>query len=189
MKESAIPEAGIVVAYDGTTVVDLPDRIPLDVLDTIQSGWQLPSGPLHEVLRGKKLVYVVHAINWVGQLPGAFYVYAAGRPQDMVQIKDVILDIMSKASKSTPTQQDVDLAVNTILTAELLDNQSMSALALQSSLDELYGLGWNFRRKMEKLYRQVTPADVSRVAKKYLSAEPAIYVTTSDKQLLEGKSK
>jgi predicted Zn-dependent peptidase len=88
-----------------------------------------------------------------------------------------------------PTQKKIDEAVNSILTAELLGSQSMSELSLGAALDELYGFGYDFRSKIESHYRKVTPADVSRVAEKYLSGGYVITVTTPKPELLEKGSK
>ena len=161
--------AGVIVAAPGMKVTNLADRLPLTVLDTIISGFGLPSGWLHRELRGKQLVYVVHAYNWAGMAPGAFMTYAACQPDKADTVVEIILRNLRKAADYTPTQKEVDRAVNTILTAELLGNQSMSELATGAALDELYGFGYDFRSRLEEHYRKITPADVARVAKKYLS--------------------
>ena len=160
--------AGVIVAAPGMKVTNLTDRLPLTVLDTIISGYRLPSGWLHRELRGKQLVYVVHAYNWSGMAPGAFMAYAACQPDKADSVVEILLRNLRKAADYTPTRDEVDRAVNTILTAELLENQSMSDLAMAAALDELYGFGYDFRSRLEEHYRKITPADVARVAKKYL---------------------
>jgi zinc protease len=182
--------AAVMVAMPGMTVENIQDRFPLDVLKTIISGWQLPDGWLHSELRGKKLVYVVHAMNWPGFAPGAFLVYAAGQPTGTAEVASIIHKNLRKASEYTPTKEEIARAVNTILTAELLGTQSMKSLAMTAALDELYGFGYDFRTKLEALYGKVTPADVARVAKKYLGGGYATYVSTAFPELLEaGKAK
>ena len=170
--------AAIMVAAPGMEVGDLEDRIPLDVLDAIISGWNLPSGWLHSELRGQQLVYVVHAYNWPGLAPGAFIVYAACQPPQADRVVEIIREKLDRAASYEPAQKEIDQAVNTILTAELLETQSTSALALSAALDELYGLGYDFRGQMEQLYRKVTPADVKRVGAKYLGRGYVVTVTT-----------
>ncbi|HUT01630.1 MAG TPA: pitrilysin family protein, partial [Phycisphaerae bacterium] len=174
--------AGIIVAAPGMTVDNLEDRFAVDVLDTIISGYRMPGGWLHKELRGKQLVYVVHAYNWMGLAPGAFVVSAAGQPEKAHEIVRIIRANLRKAANYTPTQQEVDRAVNTILTAELLGNQSMSALAMSAALDELYGFGHDFRGKLEAYYGKVTPAEVARVAGKYLAGGLVTVVTTPKPQ-------
>jgi predicted Zn-dependent peptidase len=60
----------------------------------------------------------------------------------------------------------------------LLENQSVASLALSAALDEMYGFGYDYRRRMEARYRAIQPADVQRVARKYLSVEPMVVLTS-----------
>ena len=170
--------AAIMVAAPGMKIDQLEDRIPIDVLDTIISGWNLPGGWLHNDLRGRQLVYVVHAYNFPGLAPGAFMVYAACQPPQAEQVAATICAKLDEAAMYEPTQQEIDRAVNTILTGELLENQEVAAIALSAALDELYGLGYDFRQQMEQRYRQVTPADVKRVAERYLGHGYVVTVTS-----------
>lgn len=176
--------AGIVLAVRGMKIKD-EDRYPITVLDTIISGYHLPSGWLHDELRGKELVYVVHAYNWPGAdvEAGAFMVEAACQPEKVPEVVRIIEKNLRKATTYKPTQREIDRAVNVILTAELLDNQAISALSMSAALDELYGFGYDFRRKLEQRYRKVTPEDVRRVAKKYLTRPHIVVVTTPQPEL------
>ena len=176
--------AAVVVAVPGMTI-DNPDRFPLNVLDTIISGYRMPSGWLHTELRGKQLVYVVHAYNWPALAPGAFITYAAGAPDKAPEILRIIDKNLRKASNYTPTEAEIKRAVNTILTADVLGNQSMSSLAMTAATDELFGFGYDFRNKLEGIYAKITPADVAAVGKKYLSGGYFTVVTTPDPKLVE----
>ena len=178
-------QAGIIVAVPGMKITDLKDRVAMDVLDTIISGYYLPAGWLHTELRGKELVYVVHADNWVGVAPGAFFAYAACQPEKAKEVIDIITKNFRKAAGYKPTQQEIDEAVNSILTANILEKQELPALAMDAALNELYGLGYDFHGKQEKLYRAVTGDDVHRVAKKYLGGGYVITVTTPKPELVK----
>jgi len=180
--------AAVIVAVPGMTV-DNPDRFPLNVLDTIISGYRLPGGWLHTELRGKQLVYVVHAYNWPALAPGAFITYAAGEPHKAPEILRIIDANLRKASNYTPTEVEIKRAVNTILTADVLGNQSMSSLAMTAATDELFGFGYDFRNKIEAIYARITPADVAAVGKKYLSGGYFTVVTTPEPKLVERESK
>jgi len=177
--------AAIMVAAPGMKITDLADRLPIAVLDTIISGWHLPAGWLHTELRGKQLVYVVHAYNWSGLAPGAFQVYAACQPDKAQQVVEIIRKNLDKAASYVPTQREIDLAVNSILTAELLDNQTMDSQAMSAALDELYGFGYDFHKKLQEQYRTISPAEVLRVGGKYLGRGYVVTITTPDPKALE----
>lgn len=176
--------AAVIVAVPGMTV-DNDDRFPLAVLDTIISGYRMPGGWLHSELRGKQLVYVVHAYNSPALAPGAFITYAAGDPAKAPEILRIIQTNLRKAATYTPTEAEIKRAVNTILTADLLGNQSMSSLAMTAATDELYGFGHDFRNKLESIYAGITPADVAAVGKKYLSGGYFSAVTTPEPDLVQ----
>ncbi len=176
--------AAVIVAVPGMTI-DNPDRFPLNVLDTIISGYCLPGGWLHTELRGKQLVYVVHAYNFPALAPGAFITYAAGEPRKAPEILRIIDANLRKAATYTPTEVEIKRAVNTILTADVLGNQSMGSLAMTAATDELFGFGYDFRNKIEAIYAKVTPADVAAVGKKYLSGGYFTVVTTPEPKLVE----
>lgn len=171
-------QAGIIVAAPSIPATNIADRLPLTVLDTIISGYRLPSGWLHQELRGKQLVYVVHAYNWCGFLPGAFITHAGCQPEKASQVVRIIKRNLDKASRYLPTNDQIDTAVNIILTADALENQAMSSQAMDAALNELYGLGWDFRDRLAELYSKITPADVQRVARKYLGKGYVIVITT-----------
>lgn len=181
--------AAVVVGAAGMKVTNLEDRLAMTVLDTIISGYRLPSGWLHTELRGKQLVYVVHSYNMAGLAPGAFITYAAGQPENALQIVEIIKKNLRKTLDYTPTQTEIDIAINTILTADMLNTQSMSDLTMDTALNELYGFGYDHRIKLESLYKKVTPADVQRVAKKYLSNGYIITVTTPKPEVFEKTKK
>ena len=170
-------QAAIMIGWPGMRATEAADVDAITVLDTIISGYQLPRGWLHDQLRGAQLVYVVHAYNWAGWAPGAFVVYAATQPDKARQVIATIRRLVERAVKKSFDAAQINLAVNMILTAELLENQTMRALAQQSSLDELYGFGYDYHRTLEPRLRAITPADLRRVAEKYL-AGPAVETIT-----------
>ncbi|MGC9453352.1 MAG: M16 family metallopeptidase [Phycisphaerae bacterium] len=178
VKETEKQVSAVVVGAAGMVFTNIEDRAAIDVLDTIISGYRLPSGWLHEELRGRELVYVVHAYNWPGLLPGAFMTYAVCQPSEAQEVAETIRRNLRRASQYKPTPQEVEEAVNIILTAELLGKQSMDALSMNAALNELYGLGYDFHSRLQEVYRDVTPEDVLRAGEKYLGGGYTTVITT-----------
>ncbi|MBN1942542.1 MAG: insulinase family protein [Phycisphaerae bacterium] len=171
-------QAGVIVAAAGTAVPDLERRLPLMLLDTILSGYSLPSGWLHEELRGKKLVYVVHAYHKTGFSPGAFIVYAGAQPENAKQVVEIIRKNLRKAAEYTPTREELDRAISSIITSEILDNQTADALALNAAINELYGLGVDWPRTLEAKLKAVTPQQVQAEAKRLIDTGLVVTVIT-----------
>lgn len=181
-------QAAIMIGWPGMKLspADAADNDAMNVLDTIISGWDLPRGWLHEELRGKQLVYVVHAYDWVGLAPGAFVVYAATQPDKAAEVVRIIRENIARTQEHRWSEEEIDEAVNIILTSELLEHQTMADLARQSALDELYGFGYDYHKGLEQRLRKVTPADLTAVARKYL-AGPAVEVITTPQPALMGQ--
>jgi len=163
----------------GLTFTDA-DRYPMIVLQTILGGYGSPGGSwLHETLRGKGLVYTVQAQNIPAPFPGLFMIVALGEPQNVPKIIDLINQRIADARKGAFTAQEVALAKDQTITGEKLQDQTIAGQAAAQALDELYGLGYDQRTKFAAQINKVTPADLVRVAQKYL-AEPLIAITAPE---------
>ena len=164
------PLAGIMIGFPGLTIRDEKDRYAMDVLDAIVSGISLPRGWLHKELRGKEegLVYEVHAFPFVGLEPGYFGIMAGCEPGRADEVKTIILQQIRRASTEAVADEEIQAARQTCVTADVLDRQTNAAQAMQSGLDELYGLGYDYSDRYAQGVLAVTAGDVKRVAQKYL---------------------
>ena len=175
---SETKQAGIILALPGTTVSNTKDRLPLMLIDTIISGYRLPSGWLHTELRGKQLVYVVHAFQKTGLAPGAFLAYAGTGPDKATEVVSILQKHFRRAADYKFTQAEMDQAITTIVTSVALQNQTLSALAMDAAVNELYGLGVDWTRTLDAKLRAITPAQVRAVAKQYFSSPLVTVVLT-----------
>jgi zinc protease len=173
--------AGVGIAYPSVGFTDIKDRFAMTVLDTIVSGYQMPSGWLHEALRGgtNKYVYEVHAMNWTGLTGGFFPIYAGTQPEQVSKVISIITDLMGKAREGKFEAEELQRAKGVILTTQLLDRQTNGERAATAALDELYGLGYDFSDKLPEIIESVKMADVQAVGKRFL-VQPVIAVVTPD---------
>ena len=169
--------AAIYIGFPGATITNVADRYALHILDGIMSGIQSPSGWLHNELRGRQLVYEVHALNWLGLEPGYFGIYAATQPPQVEEVIELILQQVEKARAGTISDEELASARQTAVIAMQLQHQTNEQVASDMALHELYGLGYDFRAQEQQRLSQVTKADVQRVAQAYLT-HPTIVITT-----------
>jgi zinc protease len=169
--------AAITLGFPGTSLTNIEDRYALHILDAILSGIGFPGGWLHTELRGKQLVYVVHAFNWLGLEPGYFGIMAATQPQKVQEVIEVILQNVEKAKAGNISDDELARAKQLAVIAERLDRQTNDQLARDAALNELYGLGYDFSTREKALLDTVTKADVQRVAQAYFH-HPTIVITT-----------
>jgi zinc protease len=158
---------------------DVRDRSALELLDTVMGGYEMPSGWLHEELRGKGLVYEVHSVEMSGLLPGYYGAYAICQPAKVPEVVGIIEAAMKRAIAEKFPESDLAPARATILTAKEGGRETLEGRALESALNQALGLGYNFPEEDVQRLKQAKPEDVARVARELLKT-PIICVLTSD---------
>jgi len=184
IKETTKKVATVTVAFPGTVLTETEDRMALKVLDTIISGYRMPSGWLHEELRGGQLVYVVHAYEFTGLAPGYFGAFAACEPEKVNEVIEALERNLAKAAAGEFTAEELVRAKGVIIAAEIIDRQTNADLASTAALDELYGLGYEHWESLAERINAVTMAELKRVAVKYLSRPHLVCVTTPKPELV-----
>jgi zinc protease len=183
VKQTQKQVAAIQIGFPGTTLTNREDRFALHILDAVVSGIGFPGGWLHTELRGKQLVYVVHAFNWLGVEPGYFGIMAATQPPKVNEVVDIILKNMEKAKAGDISDEELVRAKRLAIIAERLERQTNEQLARDAALNELYGLGYDFSAYAVAQLDKVTKADVQRVARTYLH-HPTIVITSPNHNAL-----
>lgn len=185
------PLAGVVIGFKSDSVIGEPANYPIDVADTMTSGYGYPTGYLHEILRGRGLVYVVHAQNWPGRsesLPGTFLVYAGCDPKKVNEVIDVILENIARVQGTAADMQEdwFERAKGLIVTSDAMDNETAGEQASTAALDELYGLGYNYHEQFPDRIQAVTLPRVRSVAARKLR-DCVVTVSTPMPELVEAK--
>ena len=169
VQKTAQPLAGVVIGYDADTVIGEPANYPIAVADTMTSGYTYPTGYLHEILRGRGLVYVVHAVNQPGRsekYKGTFLVYAGCDPRNVNEVVDVILQNIARVQG---TAQDVqpqwfERSKQLITISDAMSNETPAEQASTAALDELYGMGYDHHDLFAKKINAVTLDQVRDVS-------------------------
>ncbi|MBN2583336.1 MAG: insulinase family protein [Planctomycetes bacterium] len=167
----------IMVGYGGPDMYETDDRIVMDVFDTVSSGYYMPRGWLHGTLRGQSLVYVVHFFGRAGLLPGSYQAYALCQPDNATKVARLMEDLLYSGRDYEYTEDDLRQAKSTILSSRQMRRQLPEQVALMMTLDELYGLGYDFEEEYAERLQAVTADDVRRVVNKYID-KAVICITT-----------
>lgn len=185
------PLAGVVIGFRAEPVIGEPANYPLIVGDTMTSGFGYPTGYLHETLRGRGLVYEVHALNQVGlneKLPGTFLAYAGCEPSQVNEVVDLMLENIARLQGSA---QDMDAgwferSKQLAITTDAMSNETPAEQASTAALDELYGLGYNYHDFFGKRVNAVSLDEVRGVAKNRL-IRCVVTVSTPSPDLVKAK--
>ena len=173
--------ATVHVGFPGLKLTDVQDRYPLDVLTQIigsNTGW------LHELLRGKQLVYYAWGFSFAGLAPGYIAATAQCESEKVPEVLRLIQEQLQKAAQGKITEEEIDRAKNKLINSEILNKQTNADAAMTAALDELYGFGYKWSEGQADRILAVTLAEVQRVAKQYLSAPPTITINTSKPEIL-----
>jgi zinc protease len=84
-------------------------------------------------------------------------------------VTDLVLEQVERAKTTLVGTEELARAQRTAVTAQELSLQSLGEQALDSALNELYGLGYDFTEQLMERVRKVSAEDLERVARKYFT--------------------
>ncbi|MBN2407218.1 MAG: insulinase family protein [Elusimicrobia bacterium] len=171
--------AVIFYGFPAATVFDIEDRTALEAVDVIMSGGSYPGGWLHDSLRGKELVYVVHGQNVNYIKAGCFFIYAATTAEKYKSTYWEIENAVQKMKSGKYTDKEIETAKNLIITEDLLARQTPMSQARDYALNEILGFGYDFERDYAEKIKNVTRKDIECVVKKYFR-NPVAVITSPE---------
>jgi zinc protease len=171
-------ETGMVMmGFPTASIFDKADYAAMTLLDTIISGYSYPGGWLHHELRGEGLVYYVHAMQATGPAPGYFDIIAQTRPDKVDEVVGRIEKNVARAKEGRISEDEFRRAVQTVVALHAQEGTSIAEQAREAAVDELYGLGYDYRRTFDARIEAVKLPDVIAAARKYLGNH--VLVTSS----------
>ena len=182
VKQTEKNGATVHVAFAGMKLTDIQDRYPMEVLTEIvgsNTGW------LHELLRGKQLVYYAWGYSFPALLPGYVVATAQCEADKAPQVMELIQEQMAKAARGEFTEDEIALAKSNLINAEVLTKLTNADAAASACLDELYYLDYNWSKGYADRIMALTQADVQNVGRKYLTQPQTVTINSSKPELFE----
>ena len=164
----------IMVGYRGADLFS-PDRYALELIDEASS--DLGSRFFVRIREQMGLAYYVGASQMQGLVPGLFAFYLGTDPQKIEPVKTALLDEIHKLANDGLTGEELARAKKKLIGQQEIANQSNDAFGYQCALDELYGLGFDYYKRLEHDVDAVTLDDIKRVAAKYFRNQPYVLAT------------
>lgn len=174
-------EAGMVLqAYAAPSIMDEKDFASLDVLCSIMAGYRYGGGSwLFKELRGEGLVYGVHGTLLTGPAAGYLVFIAQTSPESVDEVTKRFQQNVARAVRGEITEEEFHIAQQMMISANAQENTTAGEQATLASLNELYGLGYDYDKTFADRVRSVSFADVKAAAKKFFGT-PYVQVTTSN---------
>ncbi|MEY2491432.1 MAG: zinc protease [Verrucomicrobiota bacterium] len=161
-------QAVLMLGYQGADVFD-PDRYALELIDEASS--DMGSRFFIRIREQMGLAYFVGAAQVQALVPGLFAFYLGTDPDKTEEVRKAFLEEVDKLSSNGLTELELTRAKKKLVGQQQIANQSNNTFAYMSALDELYGLGFDRYKELEKRVNAVTLADIKRVAAKYFGQQ------------------
>lgn len=150
------------------------DRYALDLLASIVSG---QGGRLFINLRDKEsLAYTVTSLCSFGVHPGLFGAYLACAPEKAEKAEKALRNELFNILQDPPSEEEITRAKNGVEGAHASEMQRSSNQAMNMSLMQLYGVGYDELTRYTKAIDAVQRVDLIRVAKRLLKDEHLVTV-------------
>ncbi|MBS0261004.1 MAG: insulinase family protein [Planctomycetes bacterium] len=159
--------AMVLLAFPMVSVRDPKTRAAIDVLEAVLTGGGGAGGRFHEELRGDQLVYYVFGMPMTGLAPGYFVFLAQTRPESLEQVVAHIQNGLVKIRNEGIPADEFARAKSKLVVAHAMSKTTPAERAFQASIDELYGLGYNFDETYPERIGAVKLEDVLAVVTKY----------------------
>lgn len=165
------------VAFPTVSVKDERTREILDVLDAVVTGGGAAGGRLHEELRGQQLVYYVFGIQMTGFAPGYFVFLSQTRPESLPEVVTRIRANLDRIRREGVPADEFEKAKSKLIISHTLKNVTPVSQAFQASVDELYGLGFDYDKSYAERIGKVRAEDLQNVVRRFFGH--AVTVTSS----------
>lgn len=169
----------LMVGYRGVDMFD-KDRHALELIDEASS--DLGSRFFIRIRENMGLAYYVGASQMQGLVPGLFAFYLGTDPQKIEPVKTALLDEINKLASEGLSQEELTRAKQKMIGQHQIAMQSNDAFGYQVALDELYGLGFDYYKKLDQEVNAVTLDEIKRVAAKYFRDQPYVLATVRPAQ-------
>ncbi len=164
-------QAVLVIGFPGLTMFD-PDRHALDLIQ--ESCSDLGSRLFMRIRDELGLAYYVGAQNFAGLVPGHFSFYAGTQPESAKQVEEEILKEVAALRDAGLSADELRRSKAKMVGHKKIHRQDLGNLAMNTALDELYGLGAHFHEQEDALVEAVTHEDIIRVARRVLDPQRVV---------------
>jgi zinc protease len=166
----------VLLGFPGADVRN-PDRYAIDVMSSVLSG---QSGRMFADLRNiQSLAYTLGCFQKTAIDTGLIVFYIATVSDKIADAKTGIAKEIDKIKKEPVTQEELDAAKRSLVSARRSAMQTNAFYSMTSALDELYGLGYDNLYKYKSEIEKVTAEDLRVAALKYFDENGAVEVVIS----------
>lgn len=162
------------------------DTPALDILSMILGGGE-NSHMVQKLRIEKPLVKSIGVSTFTPKDSGLFAVVYDAPTENQNEVMNIIFSVLEKIKNNPPTEEEMRRAITLIQSDQFYSLETVDGLSRQVGHYYFYMQDENyFKKYLEQIYK-LTPADISKAAKKYLVAQKANYaaITKDDEKTLK----
>ncbi len=172
-------QALVLLGFPGVELTD-KRKYALNVVSALLSG---ADGLLFHAAREEEgLAYTSGAVSVPQVDPGYFLIYVATTEDKLAKANETISDVLGRIKKGDVSDEDIGSSKNRLISQHAKSLESNSALSMNMTLDELYGLGAENYRKYPSEIRAVTKEDILECAKDIFDKPHVVIEVHSSRQ-------
>ncbi|MGH8024778.1 MAG: M16 family metallopeptidase, partial [Limisphaerales bacterium] len=164
-------QAVLVIGFPGTTIHD-DDHYALELIHEACS--DLGSRLFLRIREELGLAYYCGSQNFSGVVPGYFAFYTGTEPSKAELVESELLKEAELLRTEGLSEAELKRARAKIIGQKKIHRQDLGNLASITSLDELYGLGFQHSELDDAKFEAVTADQIKAVAQKYLLPERCV---------------
>jgi len=164
-------QAVMVIGFPGTTLHN-DDRYALELIQEACS--DLGSRVFVRIREKLGLAYYVGAQNFLGIVPGFFAFYVGTEPEKVALVEAELLKEAEALRTDGLTEEELKRAKAKVIGQKKISRQDLGTFAMNSALDEIYGLGYAHTDVEDAKYEAVTLEQSKAVAQKYLQPDSLV---------------
>jgi zinc protease len=164
-------QAVMVIGFPGVTLHD-DDRYALELIQEACS--DLGSRVFVRIREKLGLAYYVGAQNFLGIVPGFFAFYVGTEPEKIALVETELLKEAEALRKDGLTEEELKRSQAKVIGQKKIARQDLGTFAMNSALDEIYGLGYAHTDIEDAKYEAVTLEQTKTVAQKYLTPDALV---------------
>jgi len=152
-----------------------PDHPPLKVLTALLGGG-MASRFFSELRDQQALAYTTLAIDPSRIYTSAFVAILGTAPENVPKAEPALVQQLERIRNQAASDDEVAVARAYVVGSQAMDRRTNARQAWYLAFYETAGVGYEFLERYAVAVKNVTPADVQRVAKKYLSVVRTVVV-------------
>jgi zinc protease len=178
-----ISQANIVLGSLGITRKN-PDFYAFQVMNYILGGGGFASRLMDEIRVNRGLAYSVSSSFSPGLEPGPFAVTLETKNASATEAISQVVEQLKRIRTQPVTPEEVQDAKSYLIGSFPRKMDSMSKRAWLLAYVEFYGLGLDYPWRYRELIEHLTPADLQKVAEKYINPENYLLVVVGKKSAM-----